>query len=73
MSDLFGNHIVGFPTMRLIYISCLQMTFNEVVKYIYIVPNMIRNEQHPGKTNKYDFGPGPTQTDLYSHRIELEA
>ena len=25
MSDLFGNHIVGFPTRRLIYIdSCLQ-------------------------------------------------
>ena len=25
MSDLFGNHIVGFPTRRLIYISGINL------------------------------------------------
>ena len=27
MSDLFGNHIVGFPTRRLIYISSISSDF----------------------------------------------
>ena len=28
MSDLFGNHIVGFPTRRLIYCVTTSLSFN---------------------------------------------
>ena len=34
MSDLFGNHIVGFPTRRLI--SCMSMLFDTLSALIVI-------------------------------------
>ena len=38
MSDLFGNHIVGFPTMRLIYI---QLRFISLVHTDFFISNGI--------------------------------
>ena len=35
MSDLFGNHIVGFPTGRLIYNYWVIFQFAE--KYVYFI------------------------------------
>ena len=35
MSDLFGNHIVGFPTMRLIYPFCFSEFATEAVSLAY--------------------------------------
>ena len=33
MSDLFGTHIVGFPTRRLICFPCTSSLLNVVVSY----------------------------------------
>ena len=51
MSDLFGNHIVGFPTRRLICISLIQIetlatSFDSVNLF-----SRVRFEPPRGKTN----------------------
>ena len=46
MSDLFGNHIVGFPTRRLIYLSdsSWEMSLIAFVRFLqdkrFHIPNM---------------------------------
>ena len=36
MSDLLGNHIVGFPMRRLIYEACTHVTFmKQILQYFY--------------------------------------
>ena len=59
MSDLFGNHIVGFPMRRLMYFPLL------ISAFVYISAFLWENQQCSFRT-------GQTQTGLYKHRILLE-
>ena len=42
MSDLFGNHIVGFPTRRLIYFQRIGFNLGPVVEPVYEVQKICR-------------------------------
>ena len=78
MSDLFGNHIVGFPTRRLNYFEPRHeksgfLPMRKQRRSSSVHEMSFQNEPLREKTNNLGFRPGLTQTGLYSHRRWLEA
>ena len=82
MLDLFGNHIVGFPTRRLKW--RMQGYGKELAKTDiteYRMHNACSKERgkkmllinEPWENQQCGFLTGLTKTDLYSHRKELES
>ena len=63
MSDLFGNHIVGFPT-RWLKFTVIATT---------LVCTVMHKEVMPLENQQCGFRSGPIQSKLYEHRRWLEA
>ena len=62
MSDLVGNPEDRFSRVAAQFFSCIMKE-----------PSLARYEPRRERTGLRGFRPGPTQTDLYSHRNGLEA
>ena len=87
MSDLFGNHIVGFPTRPLIYVTIVVSGTNiEAMLSLKIIMALnwtvsdsnerlasTEFEQHRGENQQCGFQTGQTQIRLHSHRRMLDA
>ena len=77
MSDLFGNHIVGFPTRRLKCGTSLLVKgfidIDVVIATCIIMSRLCIIRAASWENQQCGFRTGPTQTNLYKRRSRLEA
>ena len=59
-------------TMRKLLNDCFCMTLTAYMYLVHVVRSISFDLVHE-KTNNLGFRPGPTETQLYSHSIKLEA